>query len=169
MKRLVLICIPLLFSYCDPVPVNPPLLDYEIYNTISIKNPEDAIQDGFYRNYRFTMYGISGEYTVPTTGDTLFTTNRHIRRTNLTDGFSYSISLLLIYPLFPGPSPFQPIAMATPGCIDVEILTYLNDSLFDSQIFQMGFSSWDGIDSSYNSATECGVEKSKFETTIYFP
>ena len=90
----MLICIPLLFSNCDPIPVNPPLLDYEIYNTISIKNPEDAIQDGFYRNYKFNMYGISGEYTVPTTGDTLFTTNRHIRRTNLTDGFSYSISLI---------------------------------------------------------------------------
>ena len=172
MKKPLFLCIPLLFSDCNPDPVSP-LIDYEIYNTISIKNSVYAIQDGFHRNYRFVTLergygGRTYEYNVSTTGDTLFTTEIYRRHSNFTNGFTYPIKFQLSYPLFPSPYPPGYLAMATPGCIDIEIRTYLNDSLFDSQIFQMGFSSWNGIDSSFNAETACDLVGA-FEKIIYFP
>ena len=182
MKK-ILLCIPFLFSHCDKEPLSPPVIDYEIYNIISISNPVDAVQDGFHRVYRFTGIGVPDggminssvgtnttiDYIMPTHGDTLLYSNRFIRRTNLTNGFTYFIGLHLIYPLFPGSSPFDPIVMATPGCVDIEIATYLNDTLFDTQSFQMGFAAWDGIDSSFNSATSCGIGSGPFEEYISIP
>jgi len=149
MKKLLLLllCVPLLFTSCNPNNTsNPaPFINYEVYSTLIITNAVPG-------RYTFqTSMSTQSIQILPGDSSGIFTNDIFTYETDATNGYMPYTTNLLFLP---------DIA----GCTDIEIQTFFNGVLFNTDNFQIGYSSF-----SPNVACDNTIANNYFMKTINLP
>ena len=127
MKKILLFCLPLIFSNCQQNTPQPTTINEDIYSVIQITNSNSGtymFQAGPAGNGDLTNIQITSGNNSQT-----YTSNNYI--------YSHTSSTICPYPIQVvwGPDNQQT------GCSDIIIETYHNNILVNTEIFQMGYTS----------------------------